>query len=58
MADFVNFSPLKVIANKYETWIGVLGLMLQIYEDHHLVEGGVSGISFCPGELQPFGDLK
>lgn len=35
-----------------------LVLNFQIYEDRHLVEGGASGISFCPGELKPFQDLN
>jgi len=56
--QIVNFSTIRVIATNMKHGQVYLVLHFQIHEDCHLVEGGVSGISFCPGELKPFRDLN
>lgn len=38
-------SVIEVIADKHETWVVYPVLQLQVYESHHLVEGGMPGIS-------------
>lgn len=50
-------ATIKAIAGKHETWVVYLVLQLQVYESHHFVEGGMSGISFSPVGLKPSRDL-
>lgn len=51
-------ATIKVIADTHEIWVVYFVLQFQTCESHHLVERGMLGIFFFPGELKPFRDLN